>query len=1134
MSTTALVKNTPSDVTDQNRTHKRRRTSSSDQTPAKKAIIDSEDDDNYSPQAAEKRHRSHGFMGIQPPSLIYPKSLYAGHTPPLPRSKERLVLKDVLESEENCSVFEADDFISVTLDGFSIYRPHQTRARQKSQICNLTTVEKTKSNELVSLHELQDRGSSAFLLDGVISYGTSYQHKRYVQGVPFETLSIGSYENTTSYTVGSDIWVQSIAGKGSNVWYRLNRPAIEYQRYHDPFLWLADLAKHLVDFLHTHQQVTLRDFEHNFITWLRQSHQANSGFLAWQDKYGKSDFRQPVAVYATFLYNQAGQLHSDYASHPLWGEIDPAALTAVPPQPAVCRRLQTVVTPYVYQCFSQMPWAKHMSSIPFDPTTTTTTTQIHQRLDGANQILQSLHARTTKTEGHVGVGDVVAIRSDTNTRWKTKDEFWYAYVQDRKMTKCGQRLGLIWLYRPADTACQAMKYPYPNELFMSDHCNCGDGAIYATDVARKVRVRLFDQPSSTDPSETDFFIRQKYTGINTQWTTLKPSDFQCSCAKADTAALKQEYNIGDTLLVKATSLKEILEPVVLLAYAPEGDSAKVLVRRLLRKQEDYGDIAAEPNELVYTFRDGVCNIDAIVRRCHIRFYTREDRQHTSIPAPYNRKGTADCFFASWQEMQDGRLEPLLPPWPLMNQGFNPLAPATVAPLRGLDIFCGGGNLGRGLEEFLAVRQDWAVDYFTEAIHTYLANDNHGTKLYNGSVNDYLYQAIHQQGIGFIAQKGEVDCICAGCPCQGLSMANLHYTNEQSQINTSMIASVVSYINFHRPKYFIMENVLGMASGGPKRGGQETNLFAQVLCALVGMGYQVKPMILDAWNFGAPQSRTRLFITGSAPGLSTIEKPPLSHSHPDSVVGRSLGKTANGLPFSAREWSATPFDWVSIGEATADLPVNSDGRTSCIAYPNHRVSISLSVVDQVRLSCVPRFPSGMNFIKSANLGLQPPPQMAAWHWDSAFRSRNDSHAWQRSRPDALRPTVTTFCSPSEAIGGSSLHWEAHRPHTVMEAARAQGNPDEEILIGAPAMQWKVIGNGVPRQISIALGSSLREAHLADAPEYNPQVVLEDIPTNENDSEQVSQNGMSEAARYSDKKRQVRSIEERLSSLAMAEG
>ncbi|KAI4115505.1 MAG: hypothetical protein LQ341_007729, partial [Variospora aurantia] len=51
-------------------------------------------------------------------------------------------------------------------------------------------------------------------------------------------------------------------------------------------------------------------------------------------------------------------------------------------------------------------------------------------------------------------------------------------------------------------------------------------------------------------------------------------------------------------------------------------------------------------------------------------------------------------------------------------------------------------------------------------------------------------------------------------------------------------------------------------------------------------------------------------------------------------------------------------------------------------------------------------------------------------------------------------------------------------TVMEARRAQGFPDGEVIIGAPAQQWKIIGNSVTRQVAIALGLKLREAWLGN--------------------------------------------------------
>ncbi|KAL8928514.1 MAG: hypothetical protein Q9208_001748 [Pyrenodesmia sp. 3 TL-2023] len=1053
---------------------------------------------SISPGTTEKRHAASGFIGIVPPPLVYPKSIYVGQQPCLPLSKERLVLKDILDAEDDRSNFSVDDFVSVDLEDFSVYRHEVTVFSKKSKIYESNVLQKSRSNELVSLNELNSKASESFFLDGIIRFGKNGQYQRYVQKVPFETLSIGAYEDATIHTVGADIWLQSVGSKGSNIWYRLRRPAPEYRRYHEPFLWLADLAKHIVDYLRTHREVRLQNFKKTFSSWLHAVHGSDQDFSQWLTKHPKSDFRQVVTAHATFLYNQAGQLGTGYSSHPLWGEIDPVALDAIPRQPEHRLDSRTVVTPYVYQCFSHLPWAKLLDPLPLQNEPQKSTEFYSPKLgalsapktqDDQDQLPSSNHARVTSDRGEIRTGDVVAIASDTNTAWRTKDDCWYGYVQGRKSTKRGHQLHLIWIYRPTDTACQDMRYPYANEVFLSDHCNCGDGSVYASEVSRKVRVELFGSPET----DAEFFIRQKYSSADAYWATLHDSDFRCGCYK-DKEPLIHEVSIGDTYLVKATSSKETLEPVVLHGFPVHRDSGTVLVRRLLRKYDDYGDVDAAPNELVYSSRIDSCDTSAIVRRCHIRFYKPADSQEGRIPAPYNRKGTGDCYYVISKENDSGGLEAIGDLWPAMNQGFDPTAVPECAPMRGLDIFCGGGNLGRGLEEGGAVKMEWAVDYFNEAIHTYHANSEDCIKLYNGSVNDYLSDAIHGRRRRIVAQKGEVLVICAGSPCQGFSLANRLYMNEASMRNISLVASVVAFVDFYRPRYVVMENVLGMATCSGKSIRQSnSNVFAQVLCALVGLGYQVRSMLLDSWNFGAPQSRSRLFITATAPGFALLNLPAASHAHPDTVIGRALGKTANGLPFGAREWIPTPFEYVTIGEATNDLPDNPDGRTACISCPDHRVTKAFSALDNVRLSCVPRFPPGMTFVKAAKLGYQPPPQMAAWHWGTELRANIKSKAWQRAKSNALLPTVTTENAPNEALTGSALHWDANRQLSVMEARRAQGYPDEEIIIGTPGVQWKIVGNSVTRQVAIALGLSIREAWLANGSsdiEWQTQPLLQE--------------------------------------------
>jgi hypothetical protein len=59
----------------------------------------------------------------------------------------------------------------------------------------------------------------------------------------------------------------------------------------------------------------------------------------------------------------------------------------------------------------------------------------------------------------------------------------------------------------------------------------------------------------------------------------------------------------------------------------------------------------------------------------------------------------------------------LPP-AFLRRGFNPLE--HTLRLRGLDLVCGSGNVGRGLEDGGAVEMRWSNDIWDRATHTYMA------------------------------------------------------------------------------------------------------------------------------------------------------------------------------------------------------------------------------------------------------------------------------------------------------------------------------------------------------------------------------------------------------------------------------
>ena len=96
----------------------------------------------------------------------------------------------------------------------------------------------------------------------------------------------------------------------------------------------------------------------------------------WLKEYPFSDFRTAVTAHANFLYCQAAQVDRKYQKQPFWAEIDSKGLNAVAEQieravapdmlvradirGEIVLKRKTTVTPYVYECFAHLPWARFL------------------------------------------------------------------------------------------------------------------------------------------------------------------------------------------------------------------------------------------------------------------------------------------------------------------------------------------------------------------------------------------------------------------------------------------------------------------------------------------------------------------------------------------------------------------------------------------------------------------------------------------------------------------------------------------------------------------------------------------------------------------------------------------------------
>ena len=453
----------------------------------------------------------------------------------------------------------------------------------------------------------------------------------------------------------------------------------------------------------------------------------------------------------------------------------------------------------------------------------------------------------------------------------------------------------------------------------------------------------------------------------------------------------------------------------------------------------------------------------------------------TVPPPYSYDGAADCWCVTGRLVASEYGDKIISSHKGLefNQGFDPVA--SVASLSGLSVFSGGGSFDRGLEEGGSVNIRWAVEMAKEPMHTYRANlkDVSDTALYLGSVNDYLQTCLEGKHDPQFepAPFGDVDFISAGSPCKGFSRSNPNPTSNKALGYASLVASVLSFINAYCPYYLVLENVIDMYKSGGK--DSKENVFSQVIATLVSMGYQTQTNLTDSWSHGSSQMRSRLFVVAAAPGLQLPERPPQTHLHPPQILNRAMGKTNTGANFGVRHLNYDcPFDYVSAQEASYDLPIIGDGSVrTVVPFPDHRLSGREGAVRAFAAKWIPRFPRRSRYISAVKAGKMPQSiqqffrQNRSAHWQA-----ETSKAYMRMAPNQLWPTIRTANRPDDCRYGHCLHWDDPRTMTLMEARRAQSVPDHEVLIGNVLQQWLVVGNGVDRKASVAMGVSLREAFL----------------------------------------------------------
>ncbi|KAG8239320.1 DNA (cytosine-5)-methyltransferase 1 [Ladona fulva] len=267
-------------------------------------------------------------------------------------------------------------------------------------------------------------------------------------------------------------------------------------------------------------------------------------------------------------------------------------------------------------------------------------------------------------------------------------------------------------------------------------------------------------------------------------------------------------------------------------------------------------------------------------------------------------------------------------------------PSISSPLKSLDVFAGCGGLSDGLHQSGVTTTEWAIEKDEAAANAFKLNNPRCT-VFSDDCNDLLRLVMDGETVNQSGQrlplKGDVELLCGGPPCQGFSGMNRFNSRQYSLFKAScllwlnsLIASYLSYCDYYRPRFFILENVRNFVSF------KKSMVLKLTLRCLIRMGYQCSFAILQAGNYGVPQTRRRAIIFAAAPGEMLPKYP--SPTHVFSPKACKLSVMVDDKRFDPYFPSSAPFRTITVRDAMSDLPeIRNGSKKEEISYGGEPLS-----------------------------------------------------------------------------------------------------------------------------------------------------------------------------------------------------
>jgi DNA (cytosine-5)-methyltransferase 1 len=274
----------------------------------------------------------------------------------------------------------------------------------------------------------------------------------------------------------------------------------------------------------------------------------------------------------------------------------------------------------------------------------------------------------------------------------------------------------------------------------------------------------------------------------------------------------------------------------------------------------------------------------------------------------------------------------------------------------------------------------------------------------------------------------IDGLVGGPPCPSFSKSRFYRTEKDRGIEDE--TGLVTVSNYFRaveelkPKFFFFENVHGFIYKPHK------SALDYVKAESKRLGYKIFHTVVNAANYGVPQTRERFICVGVKNSLPDFRFPEETHAESPSA-------------------GDTHQRWVTCGDILSDIDFDLPEDIRMEAGSKHKHLLKL-------------IPPGDNYLYFTKERNHPKP-LFIW------RSRYWSFLLKLS-PD--RPSWTIQASHSNNMG--PFHWK-NRFLRIQEIKRIQTFPDDYVVLGSFKDQWRQIGNAVPPLLAQTLARAIREQY-----------------------------------------------------------